>query len=159
MFNVVLVDPQIPPNTGNIARTCAATDMNLIMVGDLGFSLSDKHLKRAGMDYWPHVKAQHLPDREAFLADLDYSRAYLLSKKVARPYTEIVPQPGDYFLFGSETTGLPEWLLEQNADRCATIPMPTGNVRSLNLATSVGIVMYHMLAQFNFGAPSGVGNQ
>lgn len=151
MFNVVLVEPQIPQNTGNIARLCAATGMNLIIVGRPGFSLSDRYLKRAGLDYWEYVSIQHIPDKEAFLSTLDRPHTHLLTTKVRRPYTQIHPRPGDYFLFGREDAGLPESLLWANRERCATIPMSNPRARSLNLATSVGIVMYHMLAQFNFG--------
>jgi len=151
MFNVVLVEPQIPQNTGNIARLCAATQMQLIIVGNPGFKLSDRYLKRAGLDYWEFVRIRHQPNVDAFLAGLDMSRTYLLTTKVERPYTQITPQPGDSFLFGREDGGLPEWLLKANPHACITIPMKTPGVRSLNLATSVGIVMYHMLAQFNFG--------
>ncbi len=151
MFNVVLVEPQIPQNTGNIARLCAATGMNLIIVGKPGFSLSDRYLKRAGLDYWEYVSIQHIPDKDAFLATLDMSHAHLLTTKVRRPYTQIHPWPGDYFLFGREDAGLPESLLWANRERCATIPMSNPRARSLNLATSVGIVMYHMLWRYNFG--------
>ncbi len=151
MFNVVLVEPQIPQNTGNIARLCAATGLQLVIVGQPGFKLRDRYLKRAGLDYWEFVTIQHLPDVEAYLAGLDFSRTHLLTTKVRRPYTHITPQPGDSFLFGREDAGLPEWLLKANPAACATIPMNNPQARSLNLATSVGIVMYHMLAQFNFG--------
>ena len=151
MFNVVLIEPQIPPNTGNIARLCAATDMDLIIVGEPGFSLSDRYLRRAGLDYWEFARIKHLPDVDASFAQLDFAHTYLLTTKVKRPYTQIQPQPGDSFLFGKETAGLPEWLLKANPDSCATIPMKNPKVRSLNLATSVGIVMYHMLSVFDFG--------
>lgn len=154
MFNVILVEPQIPQNTGNIARLCAATDMQLIIVGQPGFSLSDRYLKRAGLDYWEFVRIKHVPDTAAFFNQLDMSRTYLLTTKVKQPYTEIRPQPGDNFLFGREDAGLPEWLLRSYPQRCATIPMKNPGVRSLNLATSVGIVMYAMLAQFGFGMGS-----
>jgi tRNA (cytidine/uridine-2'-O-)-methyltransferase len=151
MFNVVLVEPQIPQNTGNIARLCAATEMQLTLVGQPGFTLSDRYLKRAGLDYWEFVRIKHLPDKDTYLKQLDLTRAYLLTSKVERPYTDIDPQPGDSFLFGPETAGLPEWLLHANPQACFTIPMKSPKVRSLNLATSVGIVMYAMLARFNFG--------
>ena len=151
MFKVVLVEPQIPQNTGNIARLCAATDMELIIVGQPGFKLSNRYLKRAGLDYWEFVRIQHLPDVDAYFEQLDMARAYLLTTKVERPYTKIDPQPGASFLFGREDAGLPEWLLNRYPDACCTIPMKNPNVRSLNLATSVGIVMYHMLACHNFG--------
>lgn len=151
MFNVVLVEPQIPQNTGNIARLCAATDMQLFIVGRPGFKLSDRYLKRAGLDYWEFVRINHIADVDAYYEQVDMSRTYLLTTKVKRPYTEIQPQIGDNFLFGPEIAGLPEWLLRANPDSCFTIPMKNPNVRSLNLATSVGIVMYHMLSLYNFG--------
>lgn len=151
MFTVALVEPQIPQNTGNIARLCAATDLELIIVGWPGFSLSSRHLKRAGLDYWEFVRIQHQPNTEQFFNQLDPARTYFLTTKVNRPYTAIHPQPGDTFLFGKETAGLPESLLWANPDSCLTIPMKNPKVRSLNLATSVGIVMYHMLSLYDFG--------
>lgn len=154
MFTVVLVEPQIPQNTGNIARLCAATGMRLVIVGQPGFKLSDRYLKRAGLDYWEFVRIEHIPDRDAYFARLDMAHTYLLSTKVERPYTQAQPQPGDSFLFGREDAGLPEWLLEAHPDSCLTIPMKNPRARSLNLATSVGIVMYHMLSLFDFGLDS-----
>jgi len=151
MFNVVLVEPQIPQNTGNIARLCAATGLQLVIVGQPGFKLRDRYLKRAGLDYWEFVQIKHIPDVENYLAALDMQHTYLLTTKVKRPYTSIRPRPGDSFLFGREDAGLPNWLLETNPDSGATIPMKNPRARSLNLATSVGIVMYHMLSLYNFG--------
>lgn len=151
MFTVALVEPQIPQNAGNIARLCAATNMKLVLVGELGFSLSNRYLKRAGLDYWEFVNIQHQPDLAGFLAQLDMTRTYLLTTKVDTPYTTIPARPGDTFLFGKETAGLPESLLWANRSSCYTIPMPNPRARSLNLATSVGIVLYHQLAQFGFG--------
>lgn len=151
MFKVVLVEPQIPQNTGNIARLCAATGMELLIVGRPGFSLSNRYLKRAGLDYWEFVRIEHILEAESYLTNLSPDRSHLLTTKVARPYTAIEPRPGDSFLFGREDAGLPAWLLEAHPQSCATIPMKNSMARSLNLATSVGIVMYHMLAQYNFG--------
>ena len=151
MFNVVLVEPQIPQNTGNIARLCAATGMELIIAGQPGFSLNDRYLKRAGLDYWEFVRIKHIPDLNVYFGQLDMAHTYLLTTKVKRPYTAIQPQPGGNFLFGREDGGLPEWLLRANPDCCVTIPMKNPRARSLNLATSVGIVMYHMLSLFDFG--------
>jgi tRNA (cytidine/uridine-2'-O-)-methyltransferase len=151
MFKVVLVEPQIPQNTGNIARLCAATEMELIIVGEPGFKLSNRYLKRAGLDYWEFVRIQYIPDRETYFARLDMEHTFLLTTKVRRPYTEIRPRPGDSFLFGREDAGLPEWLLKAHPDSCFTIPMKNPQARSLNLATSVGIVMYQMLSLYNFG--------
>ncbi len=151
MFTVALVEPQIPQNTGNIARLCAAADMELVLVGRLGFTLSDRYLKRAGLDYWEFARMRYEPDWEKFAAGLEMTRTYLLTTKVNRPYTQIRPQPGDAFIFGSETTGLPAGFLQANAAACYTIPMKNSGVRSLNLATSVGIVLYHALALYDFG--------
>jgi tRNA (cytidine/uridine-2'-O-)-methyltransferase len=151
MFKVVLVEPQIPQNTGNIARLCAATGMELVIVGEPGFALSNRYLKRAGLDYWEFVRIQHIPAVDDYLSRLNPTCTALLTTKVERPYTEIKPQPGDSFLFGREDAGLPAWLLAAHPGSCATIPMKNPKARSLNLATSVGIVMYHMLAQYNFG--------
>ena len=151
MFKVVLVEPQIPQNTGNIARLCAATGMELLIVGNPGFSLSNRYLKRAGLDYWEFVRIQHIPDAEGYLRNLAADHSYLLTTKVTQPYTGIAPRLGDSFLFGREDGGLPAWLLAAHPQSCATIPMKNTMARSLNLATSVGIVMYHMLAQYNFG--------
>lgn len=151
MFNVVLLEPQIPQNSGNIARLCAATGLHLQIVGWPGFKLTNRYLKRAGLDYWEYVTMEHIPDADGFLSQLDWARTHLLTTKVTRPYTHIHPQPGDSFLFGREDAGLPERLLHAHPEACATIPMRNPNARSLNLATSVGIVMYHMLANFNFG--------
>jgi tRNA (cytidine/uridine-2'-O-)-methyltransferase len=151
MFNVVLFEPQIPQNTGNIARLCAVTGLQLVIVGEPGFSLSDRYLKRAGLDYWEFIQIIHEPDVKTYLAQLDMAHTYLLTTKVKRPYTQIKPHPGDTFLFGKETAGLPGWLLKAYPDSCATIPMKNPRARSLNLATSVGIVMYQMLALYNFG--------
>ena len=151
MFKVVLVEPQIPQNTGNIARLCAAAGLELVIVGRPGFILSDRYLKRAGLDYWEFVRIHHEPDAEAYLAQVDPAHTYLLTTKAQRPYTQIQPQPGDSFLFGKEDAGLPDWLLQAHAESCFTIPMKDRRVRSLNLATSVGIVLYHALALYNFG--------
>ena len=153
MFTVTLVEPQIPQNTGNIARLCAATGLELLIVGQPGFALSDRYLKRAGLDYWEFVRIRHEPDVDRFFTQLDMSQSYLLTTKVKQPYTAVQPRVGDMFLFGKETAGLPETLLKANPSRCLTIPMVNPKVRSLNLATSAGIVMYHMLSQFNFGLP------
>lgn len=150
MFNVILVEPQIPQNTGNIARLCAAAEMDLCLVGKLGFFLDDRYLKRAGLDYWEFARITYEPDQDKFLTNLDVNRSYFLTTKAKRPYTEINPQAGDTFLFGSETAGLPNWLLQAHPTSCYTIPMKNPNIRSLNLATSVGIVMYQMLAHIGF---------
>ncbi|KAB0663549.1 tRNA (cytidine(34)-2'-O)-methyltransferase [Oryzomonas japonica] len=146
-FNIVLVEPEIPPNTGNIARLCAATGSVLHLVGQLGFSIDDKHLKRAGLDYWEHVAMRRWDSLEELQSSAPQGRFFYLSTKVARSYLEAAFQPGDFLVFGRETRGLPEELLNANPDTCITIPMPAGAVRSLNLSTSAGIVLYEALRQ------------
>ncbi len=141
-LNVVLVEPQIPPNTGNIARLFAATGCRLILVGELGFDLSDKALKRAGLDYWEHVDWEHRPDKEGFFAQLPAAGFHLLTTRASIPYTRIPAVRGDYLIFGKETSGLPAGLLEAYPDRCYTIPIFRKGVRSLNLSSAVAIVVY-----------------
>lgn len=144
-LNIVLVEPQIPPNTGNIARLSAAANCHLILLGDLGFELSDRYLKRAGLDYWDFVSWEHIPDADAFLNDTPPEKMHLLSTHVDTPYTQCNPQQGDYFLFGKETAGLPKAWLSKYPERCFTIPMWNPGIRSLNLATATGIVVYDAL--------------
>jgi len=146
-FNIVLIEPEIPPNTGNIARLCAATGTVLHLVGQLGFSLDDRYLKRAGLDYWEHVTLKIWPDLAALQSVYRDGRFLYLSTKVERSYLQATFQSGDFIVFGKETKGLPEELLQANPDSCITIPMPAGKVRSLNLSTSAGIVLYEALRQ------------
>jgi tRNA (cytidine/uridine-2'-O-)-methyltransferase len=146
-FNIVLVEPEIPPNTGNIARLCAATGSILHLVGRLGFAIDDKHLKRAGLDYWEHVAVHRWDTLEELQSSASQGRFFYLSTKVARSYLAAAFQPGDFLVFGRETRGLPEELLNANPDTCITIPMPANVVRSLNLSTSAGIVLYEALRQ------------
>jgi tRNA (cytidine/uridine-2'-O-)-methyltransferase len=149
MFHVALWEPEIPPNTGNIARLCAATGATLHLIGRLGFRLDDRHLRRAGLDYWRHVAIQQHTTFSAFEAALSGSRIILLSSKTRRPYTGVQYCDGDCLLFGSESKGLPESVLNRYAEHAVTIPMPAGRVRSLNLATAVGIVLYEALRQLH----------
>ena len=146
-FNIVLIEPEIPPNTGNIARLCAATGTVLHLVGKLGFSLDDRYLKRAGLDYWDFVSLKQWPDLETLQASVSDARFFYLSTKVKRSYLDAGFQPGDYIVFGKETKGLPEELLQANPETSFTIPMPSEKVRSLNLSTSAGIVLYEALRQ------------
>jgi tRNA (cytidine/uridine-2'-O-)-methyltransferase len=146
-FNIVLIEPEIPPNTGNIARLCAATATSLHLVGKLGFSTDDRYLKRAGLDYWKFVDIHYWQNLAAVKAHYPDSRFLYLSTKVARSYLEFRFIPGDFIVFGKETKGLPEELLAANPDSSITIPMPSENVRSLNLSTSAGIVLYEALRQ------------
>ncbi len=146
-FHVVLVEPEIPPNTGSIARLCGATDTVLDLVRPLGFSTDDKHLKRAGLDYWPYVDIRFWENLDAFLAAQDERKLRFFTTKVDRPYYEAQFRPGDYLIFGKETKGLPEEILALYRDRCYTVPMVNNHIRSLNLAMSAGIVLYEGLRQ------------
>lgn len=146
-MHVALWEPEIPPNTGNIGRLCAATATRLHLIGRLGFHLDDRHLKRAGCDYWPHVDVHFHSTIEEFERALAGSRIVALSSHAKRPYTRVVYRDGDCLLFGSESKGLPDSVLERHAAEAATIPMPTKKVRCLNLATAVGIVLYEALRQ------------
>jgi tRNA (cytidine/uridine-2'-O-)-methyltransferase len=149
VIHVALWEPEIPPNTGNIARLCAATGSPLHLIGRLGFRLDDRHLRRAGLDYWPHVDLRRhdtLADFEIALAGV---RTFCLSAHAERPYTAVEYQDGDCLLFGGETRGLPAGVLERAGPHAVTIPMSTGHVRSLNLATAVGIVLYEALRQLH----------
>ncbi|MDQ3132244.1 MAG: tRNA (cytidine(34)-2'-O)-methyltransferase [Acidobacteriota bacterium] len=147
MIHVALVEPEIPPNTGNIARLCAATFTDLHIVGATGFRMDDRTLKRAGLDYWNEVKLHRHLDLERLYIALPESRFIYFTTKTKKSYTEWKFEKGDCLIFGRETRGLPEELLEKNLERCLTIPMPNEKVRSLNLATSVGIVLYEALRQ------------
>ena len=147
MFNVALVEPEIPPNTGNIARLCAATFTNLHIVGVPGFRLDDKAVKRAGLDYWDEVRLFRHRDLDALYQALPNSRFLYFTTKSTQNYTEWKFADNDCLIFGRETRGLPEDLLKANPDHCLTIPMPNKNIRSLNLANSVGIVLYEALRQ------------
>lgn len=147
MLHVALVEPEIPPNTGNIARLCAATFTDLHIVGVTGFRMDDKTLKRAGLDYWQEVKLHRHIDLESLYKALPASRFLYFTTKAERSYADWDYKNEDCLIFGRETRGLAEDLLKANWERCLTIPMPNKNVRSLNLATSVGIVLYEALRQ------------
>ncbi|MDX6692410.1 MAG: tRNA (cytidine/uridine-2'-O-)-methyltransferase [Blastocatellia bacterium] len=147
MISVALVEPEIPPNTGNIARLCAATRVPLHIVGVTGFRLDDRAVKRAGLDYWPEVELHRHLDLPALEATLPAARFIYLSTKAGRAYVDWQFAANDCLVFGRETRGLPEELLRANWERCLKIPMLNPQVRSLNLATSVGIVLYEALRQ------------
>lgn len=149
-IQICLVEPEIPPNTGNIARLCAATFSDLHIVGATGFRLDEKAVKRAGLDYWDEVNISRHIDLEELYESLPNSRFLYFTTKAERKYTDWKFQPNDCLVFGRETRGLPEDLLRANWENCLTIPMPNPNVRSLNLATSVGIVLYESLRQIGF---------
>ena len=150
MFNIALIEPEIPPNTGNIARLCLATGSRLHLVKPLGFSVDDRYLQRAGMDYWDQVEICYWENLTKFaLATGIPMRRFLFTTKCDRPYWDEQFQEEDYFVFGRETRGLPESFLRSNASSCLTIPMAR-NARSLNLATAVGIVLYEGVRQLHF---------
>lgn len=145
-FNIVLVEPEIPQNTGNIIRTCACTGSQLYLVGRLGFSLDDKHLKRCGLDYHDAVNIRKYNDLEVLQAENPNSNFYYLTTKSKNIYTNQTFKHGDFFVFGPETRGLPEDLLFSNMEKTLTIPMKEGQ-RSLNLSNSVAIVAYEAIRQ------------
>jgi tRNA (cytidine/uridine-2'-O-)-methyltransferase len=149
MINVALVQPEIPPNTGNIARLCAANRVPLHIVGVTGFRLDDRAVRRAGLDYWPEVLLHRHTDLDSLYRSLPASRFIYLSTKAERPYTDWVFEQDDCLIFGCETRGLPEELLRRNWATCLTIPMLNDKIRSLNLSTSVGIVLYEALRQLD----------
>lgn len=150
MFHIALVEPEIPPNTGNVARLCAATLTDLHIVGVTGFRMDDRSLKRAGLDYWSEVNLHRHLDLARLYAALPDSRFLYLTTKTDKLYTDFQYQKNDCLIFGRETRGLPEEVLRANQDRCLTIPMANPNVRSLNLANSVAVVLYEALRQVRF---------
>ena len=150
-LNIVLVEPEIPGNTGTIGRICVGLQANLILIEPLGFSLEDKYLRRAGLDYWPKLRWQTRPSFEDLqLAVPDPLRFHYFTTKSQKPYTRGQYHRGDFLVFGKETKGLPESLLAANAERALTIPM-FGDIRSINLAVSVGIVAYEAERQIRGG--------
>lgn len=149
MINIVLVEPEIPPNTGNVARSCAATGARLHLVGKLGFSIDDKQLKRAGLDYWHLLDVeQHASLTELWAKD-PTARYFYLSTKGTQHYNDIRFASGDYIVFGKETKGLPAELVAEKRDFTFRIPMREG-ARSLNLSNSVAIVLFEALRQLDF---------
>lgn len=156
MINIVLVEPEIPTNTGNIARTCAATKTKLHLIKPLGFSIDDKHLKRAGLDYWHLLDVKVYENLDEFFEKNAGGRFHYLTTKAPRTYLESEFNEGDFFLFGKETKGLPEPLLYANPERCLRIPMRE-EARSLNLSNAVAIVAYEALRQLDFDGLVGTG--
>jgi tRNA (cytidine/uridine-2'-O-)-methyltransferase len=149
MISVALVEPEIPPNTGNIARLCAAMRVPLHIVGVAGFRLDDRAVRRAGLDYWPEVSLHRHRDLAALGETLPQARFIYLTTKAERSYTDWQYEANDCLVFGRETRGLPEDLLHANWERCLTIPMLNPKVRSLNLSTSVAIVLCEALRQIS----------
>ena len=145
-LNIVLYEPQIPQNTGNIVRLCACTGANLYLVGKTGFHITDRHLKRAGLDYGDFVNVKTLSSLDELYEQFPDGNFYYLSTKASEKYTEAEFKQGDFLVFGSETKGLPEDIIFKNKDSALTIPM-VNNMRSLNLANSVSIVLYEAIRQ------------
>ncbi|MCD7982275.1 MAG: tRNA (uridine(34)/cytosine(34)/5-carboxymethylaminomethyluridine(34)-2'-O)-methyltransferase TrmL [Clostridiales bacterium] len=148
-LNVVLYEPEIPSNTGNIGRTCVATGTRLHLIEPLGFRLTEKALKRAGMDYWQDLDVSAYINYDDFLQKNPGAKIYMATTKGQRVYTEVSYEENCYLMFGRESAGIPEELLAQHRDRCVRIPM-LGETRSLNLANSVSIVLYEALRQNHF---------
>ena len=148
-LNIVLLEPEIPANTGNIGRTCVATGTRLHLIEPLGFRLSEMDLKRAGMDYWPQLDVTTYVNYEDFLRRNPGARPYMATTKGQKVYTEATFEPDCYIMFGKESAGIPEELLLENQERAIRIPM-LGDTRSLNLSNSVAIVLYEALRQNDF---------
>lgn len=152
-FHIVLVEPEIPANTGNISRTCAATGTHLHLVRPLGFLTDDKTLKRAGLDYWHAVKLEYHDSFQEVRDCYPDGRFFFATTKATKLYTDYRFQDGDFLVFGKETKGLPESILEANPDSLMRMPM-TGDVRSLNLSNSAAVVLYEALRQNGFSGLS-----
>ena len=149
MLTVTLFEPKIPPNTGNIARLCGANNVKLDLVGNLGFDMEDKYLKRAGLDYWDHIKWEYFPSIDEYCLNAFQNKFHLLTTKSKNVYTDRAFTKNDIIIFGSETAGISENILNEYPENACTIPMLNKNIRSLNLATSVGIVLYEAIRQIN----------
>ncbi len=149
MLNIVLHEPEIPANTGNIGRTCVAAGARLHLIGPLGFSLSEKALKRAGMDYWKDLDVTVYIDYKDFLEKNPGAKIYMATTKAEKVYTEVSYEPDCYIMFGKESAGIPEEILVENRENCVRIPMME-KIRSLNLGNSAAIVLYEALRQNGF---------
>lgn len=148
-MNIVLHQPEIPANTGNIGRTCVATGTALHLIEPLGFRLGEKELKRAGMDYWDKLNVSRYMNYSEFLEKNPGAKIWMATTKARKVYTEVEFSPDDYIMFGKESAGIPEEILVENEDRCIRIPM-LDSIRSLNLSNSVAIVLYEALRQQDF---------
>ncbi len=153
MFNIVLVEPEIPQNTGNISRTCACTGAALHIVKPMGFEITDAKLKRAGLDYWDKLNLTYYENLNEFFERNAGGRFFYLSKKASKRYTDAEYRDGDFLVFGKETKGLPEYVVFDNPDTALRIPMAAG-LRSLNLSNTVALVLYEALRQTGFAGLS-----
>lgn len=151
LFSIVLVEPQIPPNTGNIARMTAALNIPLYLVGKLGFELSDKYARRAGLDYWKYADVRICPDVEDFFSGLQAEKLHFFSKHALKNYTDSRYSRGDYLVFGSEITGLPGWIFNKYPGQMVSLPIFQKEVRSLNLSSAAAAGAYEALRQINAG--------
>lgn len=149
MFHIVLLEPEIPANTGNIGRTCCATGTKLHLIGPLGFQINEKTLRRAGLDYWKDLDVEVYDDYADFLAKNPGAVIYMATTKAHQNYTDVAYEDGCYLMFGKESAGIPEEILVENEERCVRIPMKE-DIRSLNLSNSAAIVLYEALRQKNF---------
>lgn len=148
-INIALIEPEIPQNTGNIARTCAATGAKLHLVKPMGFEIDDRKLKRAGLDYWHLLDITYYDSLDDFLEKNKGSEMFFFTTKAPRSYTEVKYPDNSFVVFGKESAGLPEWLLEKNKESCVRIPMRE-NLRSLNLSNAVAVAVYEVLRQSDF---------
>ena len=157
MMNIVLHEPEIPQNTGNIVRTCVATGSRLHLIKPLGFSTEDKYLKRAGLDYWKDADISYYENYEDFLEKEKPKRVIMATTKAYQVYSDFKFEDGDYIMFGKESAGIPEEILVENEETCVRIPM-IGDIRSLNLSNSVAIMVYDALRQMDFEGLNEYGN-
>ena len=156
IINIVMVEPEIPQNTGNVARTCAATGARLHLVGPMGFKIDDKKLKRAGLDYWKYLDITYYDSIEEFF-EKNSGQFFYFTTKARKVYSEVAYPDNCYLLFGKETKGLPEELLLKNKENCVRLPM-IGQARSLNLSNTVAVATYEVLRQWNFPQLQNFGN-
>lgn len=148
-MNIVLYEPEMPMNTGNIGRSCVATNTSLHLIEPLGFRLGDKEIRRAGLDYWPHLNVTVYSDYPDFLDRNPGAKIYMATTKAANVYSDVQYEPDCYIMFGPESRGIPEEILVENQDLCVRIPM-WGDTRSLNLSNSVAVILYEALRQNGF---------
>ncbi|MCP1110992.1 tRNA (cytidine/uridine-2'-O-)-methyltransferase [Lachnospiraceae bacterium PM6-15] len=157
MLNIVLLEPEIPANTGNIGRTCVATGTRLHLIEPLGFRLNEKSIKRAGMDYWADLDVTTYINLEDFMEKNNHPKCYMATTKAEQNYAQVAYDEDAYIMFGKESAGIPENILVQNKERCIRIPME-GDIRSLNLGNSVAIILYEALRQQDFAGLNEVGH-
>ena len=157
ILNIILLEPEIPANTGNIGRTCVATGTRLHLIEPMGFRINDKQIKRAGLDYWDDLDLTVYDNYDDFLVKNNYPKIYMATTKAAKTYSEVSYEPDCYIMFGKESAGIPEELLLTNKENCIRIPM-VKEIRSLNLGNSVAIILYEALRQNNFKGMNTIGS-